>query len=194
MQAHKLSFRLHRPNTHPLFPVYTPMPPQEHPTSTLLPHRWAELLSTYSNPALVQNIVGIATHGVRIGYEGPSLQIMSENHSTVLQIADQLSQNISDDIQLERIRPINVLPTQYACSPLGAVPKKQNGESTGWRCIHDLSFPHGSSVNDGIPEQYRSLSYQTLDDPIQIIECLGRHTTLHKRDLKDAFRKIPVAY
>src|SRR5436190_18619051 len=44
MQAHKLSFPLHRPNTHPLFPVYTPMPPQERPASTLLPHRWAELL------------------------------------------------------------------------------------------------------------------------------------------------------
>src|SRR5437762_1675663 len=78
MQAHKLSFPLHRPNTHPLFPVYTPMPPQEHPASTLLPHQWAELLSTYPNPALAQNIVGIATHGARIGYKGPPLQIMSE--------------------------------------------------------------------------------------------------------------------
>ena len=104
-----------------------------------------------------------------------------------------MSQNISDDIQLGRIRPINVLPTQYACSPLSAVSKKQNGEFTGWRCIHDLSFPHGSSVNNGIPDQYRSLSYQTLDDAIQIIECLGRHITLHKWDLKDAFRKIPVS-
>jgi len=118
---------------------------------------------------------------------------MAENHSTVLQISDELSKNISDDLQLGRIRPINALPTQYACSPLGAVPKKQNGEFTGWRRIHDLSFSRGLSVNDGIPEQYRSLSYQTLDDAIQIIESLGRYTTLHKRDLKDAFRKIPVS-
>ena len=36
------------------------------------------------------------------------------------------------------------------------------------------------------------MSYQTLDDAKKIIERLGRHTTLHKRDLKDAFRKIPV--
>ena len=32
-----------------------------------------------------------------------------------------------------------------------------------------------------------------LDDIIQIIKCLGRYTTLHKQDLKDAFHKIPMS-
>lgn len=35
-------------------------------------------------------------------------------------------------------------------SPLGVVPKKAPGE---YRLIHHLSFPLGSSVNDGIPKE-----------------------------------------
>ena len=36
----------------------------------------------------------------------------------------------------------------FVCSPLQTVPKR--GSSTR-RIVMDLSFPHGSSVNDGIP-------------------------------------------
>ena len=186
-------FPMYRPNTHPAFTVYTPLPLQDRPKSTLRPMRWLKLLANYPDPSFTQNIVGIATHGARIGYEGPPLQLQTDNHASALQISQELSQNIADELRLARICPMNELPPNYACSPLGATPKKQNGEITRWRRIHDLSFPHGYSVNDGIPEHYRSLTYQTLDDAIRIIERLGRHTTLHKRDLRDAFRKIPVS-
>jgi hypothetical protein len=37
---------------------------------------------------------------------------------------------------------------------------------SGWRRIHDLSFPYGKSVNDGIREEYGSLIYQTFDNAI----------------------------
>jgi hypothetical protein len=58
----------------------------------------------------------------------------------------------------------------------------------------DLSYPKGSSVNDGIPQHYGSLSYQTLDDAIALIAKHGRYTILRKRDLKAAFRRIPVSF
>ena len=187
------TFSWHRPNTNPAFPIYTPLPIKNRPRSTLIPHRWHELLRGYPDPTFIQNIVGIATHGARIGYEGPPLQLLADNHPSALHISEELSQNIAEELHLGRIRAVHDLPLNYACSPLGAAPKKQNGVITGWRRIHDLSFPHGKSVNDGIPEHYRSLAYQTIDNAIGIIEKLGRHTTLHKRDLKDAFRKIPVS-
>src|SRR5437773_7510433 len=36
-----------RPNTNPLFTVYTPLPSKDLPMSTLLPHHWQELLAEY---------------------------------------------------------------------------------------------------------------------------------------------------
>ena len=92
-----------------------------------------------------------------------------------------------------RIANVASLPTSYFISPLGAVKKRTNGQHTGWRRVQDLSFPHTSSVNDGIPKHYGSLQYQTLDDAIKLIASAGRYATLRKRDLKDAFRMIPIS-
>src|SRR2546423_853085 len=78
-------------------------------------------------------------------------------------------------------------------SPVGAIQKKTNGKFTGWRRIHGLSYPIGQSVNDGIPEHYGTLVYQSIDDAIQLIGRHGRRAILRKRDLKDTFRKIPVS-
>ena len=38
----------------------------------------------------------------------------------------------------------------FTGSPLGAIPKKHSAP-VKWRIIHDLSWPTGLSVNDGIP-------------------------------------------
>jgi hypothetical protein len=51
-------------------------------------------------------------------------------------------------------------------SPIGAVQKKSNGIFTGWRRIHDLSLPLGKSVNDGIPKNFGTLKYPTIDDAV----------------------------
>lgn len=71
--------------------------------------------------------------------------------------------------------------------------KRLNGASNGWRHIHDLSYPKGQSVNDGIREDYGSLLYQTIDDAIRLIKTHDQRCILRKRDLKDAFRTIPVS-
>jgi len=99
----------------------------------------------------VQNIVGMATHGARIGYIGPPRRINSENHASALRIPAELDENITQELNAGRIKIVSQLPAAYIISPLGAVPKKTNGVQTGWRRIHDLSFPKGLSVNDGIP-------------------------------------------
>ena len=169
-----------RPNTRPSFTVFTPLPPSQRPTSTLAPSQWRRLLANYPDSTFTRNITGIATHGARIRYEGPRLRLICQNHSSALKIPEDITQNIADELHLGRIDEVKDFPLHFVCSPLGAVPKQQNGERRGWRRIHDLSFPYGSSVNDGIPEHYRSLAYQTLDDAINILAHLGRHTILHK--------------
>ena len=77
---------------------------------------------------------------------------------------------------------------QSVRSPLGLVPRHDGGG----RRIHEFSFPHGQSVNDGIPHDWGSLEYATYDDAVDALLSRGSGGQVVKRDLKDA-RHIPVA-
>jgi hypothetical protein len=90
---------------------------------------------------------------------GPPHTIHTENHASAVRISTELADNIEQELQASHIKIVLTLPTAFIVSPLGAVPKKANGIQTGWRCIHDLSSPNGSSVNDGIPPEFGSLIY-----------------------------------
>lgn len=48
------------------------------------------------------------------------------------------------------------------------IPK--NHQRDKWQLITDLSYPSGSSVNDGIPSQLCTLTYVTIDDAILSLE------------------------
>jgi hypothetical protein len=74
--------------------------------------------------------------------------IHAENHASAVRIPTELADNIEQELQASRIKIVPTLPTTFIVSPLGAVPKKANGVQTGWRRIHDLLSPNGSSVND----------------------------------------------
>lgn len=77
----------------------------------------------------------------------------------------------------------------FRVSPLGIVPKKTPGE---YRMIHHLSFPKGSSVNDGISEENSSVHYARIDDAIRCIKKCGIGSYVAKTDIKHAFRIIPI--
>jgi len=181
------------PNTFPSFETFTPCSDNIKLLFPLIPSHWAKLLFSYPDQAFVHNIIGIATYGARIGYRGPFQSISSHNHPSAIRIPSEIQVNLSDELKYGRVKQVSHLPPFYISSPLGAAPKKSNGIFTGWRRIHDLSFPSGLSVNDGIPKHYGSLKYQTLDDALRLIAKAGPGVQLHKRDLKDAFRKIPVS-
>lgn len=74
-------------------------------------------------------------------------------------------------------------------SPLGLVPKADGG----WRRIHNLSSPLGQSVNDAIPAEFATLKYSTVDQILQHVIRAGCGCTIVKRDIKDAFRNIPLS-
>ena len=86
--------------------------------------------------------------------------------------------------------PFHKLPFHpFRVSPLGVVPKKIPGE---FRLKHHLSYPRGSSVNDGISPENCSVSYATISDAIQHIKATGPGCFLAKTDIKNAFRIIPI--
>ena len=75
-------------------------------------------------------------------------------------------------------------------SPFGVIRKGHIPEK--WRLILDLSHPEGNSVNDGISSQWSSLAYVSIDHVVQAVVRLGRNTLMAKRDIRIAYRIIPV--
>ncbi|KAJ1144335.1 hypothetical protein NDU88_010635 [Pleurodeles waltl] len=69
--------------------------------------------------------------------------------------------------------PSHPHPGEFVCSPLGVVPKKETGQ---FKLIHNLSAPHGSSVNEAINPQLCSLTCLKFLDTRQVT----------KRELEEA--------
>lgn len=77
----------------------------------------------------------------------------------------------------------------FVVSPLGIVPKKAPNE---FRLIQHLSYPHENSVNSGIPVDFSSVRYASIQDAIVFVKLLGVGCYLAKTDIKSAFRIIPI--
>ena len=79
-------------------------------------------------------------------------------------------------------------------SPLNSVPKSTPGER---RVILDISFPADSCINKGIVKDVYlgepvCLKYPSVDDLVQLIKTKGRNCHIFKRDLRRAYRQIPI--
>ena len=88
----------------------------------------------------------------------------------------------------------NPIESGIKISPLNSLPKKDTAEK---RVILDLSFSKENSVNDYIPKEENlggkiDLLYPKVDDFIQVIKQKGRGCLLFKKDLRLAFRQIPI--
>ena len=58
--------------------------------------------------------------------------------------------------------------------------------------ISHLSWPPGSSVNDGIPDSEVSISYDAFDCAVKDLILTGVGSLMAKLDLKDTFHHIPI--
>lgn len=137
----------------------------------------------------MQTILDIIRFGVRIGYTGPKQRILSCNLPTANNAPEILTQDLEKQITYNRVTRLTTNPAAFISSPLGLEPKLDGG----WRRIHHLSHPRGSSVNCHIPRDHGALEYTSIDDAISVLATLGKGTTMVKRDLSDAFRHVPVA-
>lgn len=72
----------------------------------------------------------------------------------------------------------------------GVIPKDH--ATNRWRLITYLSFPEGTSINDGIRPELCSLTYTSVDRVAREAEQLGPGALLAKVDIKSAYRLVPV--
>ena len=118
------------------------------------------------------------------------------NHKGARDFSGYISTYLNTEVSLDRLAgpfQCNPLSVPLHVSPLNTVPK-DNSER---RVIADLSWPRGSSVNDHISRtEYLGeeihLHYVTVEDICDMVWELGPGSYIYKRDLKKAYRQIPV--
>ena len=147
-------------------------------------------MKKHPDKMFTKTLSGILRKGAKIGHRGDIPFHRNQNHHSALDAPGILTADLQKQTQHGRLALVD--PQQeprYVCSPLGLVPKHDGG----WRRIHDLSFPPYTSVNDGIHQAWGALEYTTFDDAVDALLQQGRGAKFVKRDLKDAFRHIPVS-
>ena len=143
----------------------------------------------------IPSVVELLSHGFNYGfplhYEGPQDSSCATNLLSAIQNPEAVDAKLDKEIATHRIAgPYSSPPfPHFRISPLGLVPKKTEGE---FRLIHHLSFPQGSSLNDGISSEFTSVSYATVEDAIHTIRTVGHGCFMAKTDIKNAFRIIPI--
>ena len=129
--------------------------------------------------------------GFRIPFEGTLPKLTNHNFPSIHEQPEIASNKIQEEIDKGRIAgPFDERPlANFVVSPICLVPKKTPGK---FRIIHHLSYPHGSSINEGISKYFTPVKYHTVDNALQVICQLGRGCLLAKTDVESAFRLIPV--
>ena len=132
------------------------------------------------------------TFGFPLHFSGPRVSFWAKNLASAYQNPKIVSAKLDKELQAHRIPgPFKAPPfPTFRVSPLGLVPKKTPGE---FRLIHHLSFPRGTSINDGILPEHATVTYSRVDDAISLIKRLGQGCFLAKTDIQSAFRIIPIS-
>ena len=126
------------------------------------------------------------TSGFPLHFDGPRCSQEVPNLLSAIQNPTVVSAKLSKELDAHRLAgPFSSPPFPvFRISPLGLVPKKVEGE---FRLIHHLSYPRGSSLNEGISSDYTTVSYA-----INLIKLAGPNCFLAKTDVKNAFRLVPI--
>ena len=153
-------------------------------------NRLVPLLLHYTPSATLYLADGFI-HGFPLHFEGPRLAYAAPNLLSARQQSSVVDAKLAKELTAQRIAGPFDTPSfsQFRISPLRVVPKKTPGAS---RLIHHLSYPTGSSVNDGIAFAHSTISYARIDDAIQLIKQAGVGCFLAKTDIQNAFRIIPI--
>lgn len=162
--------------------------------SSLLLATWRTLLADYHDNI----VVDFLSYGWPINYTAATRPVSSShNHPSASNFHSHVQTYLDTELSYNAIAgpfPNPPFAEAFVCSPLQTVPKR--GSSTR-RVVMDLSFPRGSSVNDGIPpdtylgEQFK-LRLPGIDRLVDFILAKGRHCLVFKKDLRRAYRQFPV--
>ena len=129
--------------------------------------------------------------GFKVGFVGTPLSKYVHNLKSTDEHPQVVQDYIDKELQAGRIEGPFLQPPfpKYQMSPVGVVPKKASGE---FRIIHNLSYPEGTSVNDKISSSACSVSYASIEDAIHLVKTSGVGSYMAKRDIKKAFRIVPL--
>ncbi|THU85554.1 hypothetical protein K435DRAFT_869171 [Dendrothele bispora CBS 962.96] len=182
-----------RPNTSPRANVTQDSPTTSHRvTSTLNRSAWEFFLSDYPDRQFVDTLLHIIDYGANIGFHGDRLQSQSStNLSSAHEHPDVIDSMISSQLSKGRLSsPFPSPPfTPFRTSPLGVVTRKHSSKH---RPINHLSWPRGTSVNDGIPDSEASIEYDMFACAARDLVASGPGSLMVKLDLEQAFRHIPI--
>ena len=152
-------------------------------------------------------VCDLLEYGFPIGFEGDRSQVLKsvnkkdiwkfKNHKGAEEYPNEMLAYLEKECQNAAIiGPFkeNPFTSGIKLSPLNSLPKK---DTTERRVILDLSFPKSSSVNSYISKDIYlgetvNLAYPKVDDFAQLIKTKGQGCLLYKKDLRRAFRQIPV--
>lgn len=156
---------------------------------------WRHLLSYYPD----NQVCDFLEFGWPINYCAITRPVVPvQTHRSAYMFATAVDNDIAKDIQIGAIiGPLkkNPFDTDITISPLQTVSKLD--VKYGRRVVVDLSFPEGSSVNDGIPkdtylDQPTNLHFPSVDTLAEIVRQKGRGALMLKKDLKSAYKQLPV--
>jgi len=178
--------------------IILPQQSQQHEHLTLLAslptpvnvQKLRQVLKGY-NPIASSLLIAGFSEGFKINFQGTPNVIMSRNLTSAFEQPQVVDEKLVKEIKEGRIAgPYDFPPLpNMQISPVGVVPKKVKGE---FRMIQNLSSPYGQSINDGIPKEYTSVHYASVDDAVRIIKQLGIGCVMAKTDIKSAFRIVTV--
>ena len=142
---------------------------------------WRSCLWAHPDTDFVNDLLHDIEFGVRIGYQPVSrdYQIHTNHLSAILNpepMPGRSNVNLTLTVKLDRFLP---RPLTYNIT-------------YKWHIIHDLSWPAGLSVNDGIPKDLFTCTYDLLDRAITLLKQFETGALMSKLDLSDAFRHILV--
>ena len=155
---------------------------------------WHHLLSDFSDNVICEFL----EFGWPINYTSPTpLTPVSHNHPSACNHPDDVRQFIAKEVQLQATTgsfSVSPFSCSFMTSPLLTVLKK---DSTSCQIMMDLSFPLGTSVNDGIPNDTFlndpfQLHLPSIDSFVVLIQKFGKGCLLFKKDLRHAYRQLPV--
>ena len=163
--------------------------------SPLRPDRWEFYLKDHPDRVLVDNVLRGLREGFCVGYtkERTTQHCPPRNYSDedFLQIKEEFDTEVSKG----RMQgPFTELPTTGPFSytrtnPTFLIPKKATDKL---RRIDHLSFPEGSSINDGIDKNEFPVNFTDVTKLTDAVLDHPKDTLVSLLDIEDAYRNIPL--
>ena len=117
-----------------------------------------DLLTGYEKGEIKYLVSGFR-NGFRLGYTCERVSRESKNLTVCQEKTEEVQTKEQKEIDLDRTEgPFKEPPFQscFIISPIGMVPKSEPGQ---YRLMQHLSYPEKTSIDDGIAEEFKTVSY-----------------------------------